>query len=134
MLDGRGDGRHGQWVVRAEIVGHDVLVAYAELGLAGAHESVGAILGRLDDLDVEALVGVEALGDGHVDAGVVGVGRVVEHERELGGVTRGGGGGSGSVGDVLAATSGEAGKGDGGGGDPGARHELAAGDGGLGHY
>ena len=134
MLDGRGDCRHGQRIVRAEVVGHDVLVTHAKLGLAGAHEGVSAILGRLDDLDVEALVGIEALSDGHVDAGVVGVGRVVEHKRELGGVTRGGGGGSGGVSGVLAATCSKARKGDGGGGDSGTRHELAAGDGGLGHY
>ena len=83
MLDDGGDG--GEAGVALVVAGGDVvLVAHAELGLAGGDGGLcGAVCG-LDDLDVEALLLKEALVLGHVDARVVGVGRVVEAERQLG--------------------------------------------------
>ena len=83
MLDDGGNGRVGHGLVGREAVGHNVLVRDAHLGTARADERVRAVLGRLDDLDVQALVGEVALGLGHVDAGVVGVGGVVKHTKEI---------------------------------------------------
>ena len=88
------DGRNGQKrrVGRVgEHVGDVVLEAYAQLRLAGAHDRLGGVLGGLDDLELDALAGVVALVLCHVDARMIGVGRPVQAERELGGAARRGG-------------------------------------------
>ena len=89
MLDDGCHGRVGHGLVGREAVGHNVLVRDAHLGAARADEGVRTVLGRLDNLDVQALVGEVALGLGHVDAGVVGVWGVVKDEGDLREVARG---------------------------------------------
>ena len=121
------DGGHGGEAGVAGVVGGGqvVLVAHAQLGLAGADGALGGAVGRLDDLHLEALVGKEALALGHVDAGVVGVGGVVQAERDLGLlVGRGLGAGGGAVGEAAAGVA--AGKHQGGGGGQGGAHKGAA--------
>ena len=134
MLDDGGNGRVGHGLVGREAVGHNVLVRDAHLGAARADKGVRAVLGRLDNLHVQALVGKVAIGQRHVDARVVGVGRVVKHEgnlREVAGagaaragrVARRCGIGRAGLGRLAAA-----GKRKGGGGRNGATQEGAARD------
>ena len=54
---------------------------------AGRDELQPGRLAGLDDLDVEALLREPALGLGQVEAGVVRVGRPVEHDGDLAGAT-----------------------------------------------
>ena len=91
MLDDGGNGRVGHGLVGREAIGHNVLVRDAHLRAARADKGVSAVLGRLDDLHVQPLIGKVALGLGHVDARVVGVGRVVKHKGDLREVARGAG-------------------------------------------
>ena len=88
MLDDGGNGLQGHALVGGQDVGNVVLVGNAHLGLTGADHGLGGILRGLDDLDVDALVLEEALVLCHVDAGVVGVGGVVQAEGDLLGVAR----------------------------------------------
>ena len=129
VLDDRGHGRVGHRLVGGQVVGDVVLVGDAHLSAAGTDEGVRAVRGRLDDLDLEALVGKVAVGQRHVDARVVGVGRVVQDKGDLGllgvaGVVARGGRAVRALDDagvVVAGGQGDACRGGSGGGD-----ELAA--------
>ena len=122
MLDDGGHRGVGHGLVGGQVVGDVVLVGDAEVGPAGADQRVRAVLGRLDDLNLEALVGEVALVEGHVEAGVVGVGRVVQDEGDLGGLAALGVTRSALLGDGAPAR-GERGRGSGAAGDG---EELAA--------
>ena len=74
-----GNGRGG-----GEVVGNVVLVAHAHLGLTRADDGISGTLGWLDNLDLKARVGKVPLVLGDVDARMVGVGRVVQTEADLG--------------------------------------------------
>ena len=80
MLDDGGHGADGQRVLAGERHGHFFLIADAEIALADGDERGGRALGGLDDLHVQALFLVPALGKSHVHAGVVGVGHIVEDD------------------------------------------------------
>ncbi len=127
MLDDGGHGRDAR-IARDQAVGNIVLEGHTKLHLARTDHGLGAVLGRLDDLDLEPLVLEEALGLGDVDARVVGVGRPVEGEGDLVGIIRCGsraGGRAGCRGGGGAAAACEHG---GTGGEAGAGEEVTTGE------
>ena len=80
VLNDGGHGGNGQGIVTDQGRGHGVLERDTELGLAGAHQDFRAVLRRLDHFHIQACIGKIAFGHGDVEAGVVGIGRPVQHE------------------------------------------------------
>ncbi|VWM23192.1 Uncharacterised protein [Collinsella intestinalis] len=83
MLDDRGDSGHGHRVGAGNVGGHGVLEGHAKLGVTGGDQGIGAVLGSLDDFDLEAgLLVVTTLGC-DIYASVVRVGGPVQGEGDL---------------------------------------------------
>ena len=80
-----GDGADGQRLIHRPGQGHVLLKGDAEIALAHGHQRVGRALGGLDDLYVQAGLGIVAAIQRHVHAGVVGVGDVVQYDGDVGG-------------------------------------------------
>ena len=83
MLDDGGNGADGQRVLAGDGHGDLLLIADAEVALADGHERGGRALGRLDDLHVQALLGIVAVLEGDVHAGMVGVGHIVKDHGDV---------------------------------------------------
>ena len=83
MLDqccNSGDGQRG---IRSQCACHILLEAHAKLRLAGGDERFRAILRRLLNGNLQAVIRKVAVFLGHVEACVVGVGRPIQHNGEF---------------------------------------------------
>jgi hypothetical protein len=89
VLEHRRDGDDGHVVGAGE--GHVLLETDAEIGGAAGDGGLRVDLARLDYLHVEPGILEIALLLGHEDAGVVGVGHPVQHQRDRGEFLRFGG-------------------------------------------
>ena len=83
VLHNRGNGGNGHFAVTGNGWQHAVLEGNAELCLVGADHHFGGILAGLNDFHIQTGFLKVALFLRHIQAGVVGVGRPVEHKGYL---------------------------------------------------